>query len=349
MIRRLTLAAAVALALPAMAQPTPHAGHSITPAADPHAGHQMPATPPDPHAGHTMAAEPPTADPHAGHQMPATPPDPHAGHTMTPEPPAADPHAGHAMSGADLTVGNEPPPAVPADDLADALFGPAAMARARDTLRGEHGRVRFAKTMLDTFEVRPSAGGDAYAWGGAVRYGGDIHRFGLKSEGEGAFGGRLEHAEVQALYSRAIGPYFDLQAGVRQDLGPGPSPAYATVGVEGLAPYWFEVGAALFLSDAGDLSARLEGGYDLRLTQRLIVEPRVELNLAASAAPARRLGAGLTDAEIGLRLRYEFSRRFAPYVGVHHERKFGDTAVLARAIGDHAHDTRVVLGLRAWF
>src|SRR5690606_20487158 len=137
------------------------------------------------------------------------------------------------------------------------------------------------------------------------------------SEGEGENGG-LEHAEVQALYSRAVGPYFDLQAGVRQDLEPRPRRTYATIGIEGLAPYWFEVEGALFLSDRGGLSARLGASYDLRLTQRLILEPRVEASLAASDDAAVGVGRGLSDAEAGLRLRYEVRREFAPYVGVSH-------------------------------
>jgi copper resistance protein B len=121
------------------------------------------------------------------------------------------------------------------------------------------------------------------------------------------------------------------------------------VGIEGLAPYWFEVEGALFLSNKGDLFARLEGSYDLRFTQQLILEPRVEVNLQAQDVPELGEGAGLSDAEVGLRLRYEVRREFAPYVGVHYERKFGDTADLARAAGEDRDDLRVVLGLRAWF
>jgi copper resistance protein B len=275
--------------------------------------------------------------------MPAKPADPHAGHAM-PEAGAAPP-----MTGAQLPVGDAPAPTPPADRLADAVYGRTAMDPARDLLRLEHGGARLSKTMIDTLEVRPDKGPDAYAWEGEFRYGGDINRLVVKSEGEGAFGEHLEQAEVQALYSRAIGPYFDLQAGVRQDVQPRPRRTYATVGFEGLAPYWFEVEGALFLSNKGDASARFEGSYDLRFTQRLILEPRVEVNLAAQDVPELGVGAGLSDAEAGLRLRYEIRREFAPYVGVHYERKFGDTADFARAAGEDRDDLRVVLGVRAWF
>lgn len=345
--------------MPAASAPTdPHAGHAMPgapapTAPDPHAGHHMPAEPPapaaDPHAGHHMPADPPAApaDPHAGHHMPATPAqpaDPHAGHVMPAQP--ADPHAGHNMASAG--VGSEPAPVPPTDHAAERFFDARAMAEARALLRHEHGDIRWSRVLLETAEVRPSDGGDAYAWEGEASFGGDINRFVLSTEGE-AEDGDLHQAEIQALYSRAIGPYFNLQAGVRQDFGPRPRRTYATVGVEGLAPYWFEVAAALFLSDEGDLSARLEGSYDLRLTQKLILEPRAEVNLAASADRALEQGSGVRDVEFGLRLRYAIKPEFAPYVGVNWERKFGDTADFARAGGEGVEDARFVVGLRAWF
>jgi copper resistance protein B len=315
---------ALALATPAVAQP-----------ADPHAGHRMPAPtaqPADPHAGHTMPPAPP-ADPHAGHAMPqAVPADPHAAHRAQAAPPA----------------GNQPPPPVPTDYPADRFFPADRMAAARETLRREHGEMSWTTVMLETAEYRPSRGADGYAWEGRVSFGGDIDRALLKTEGESE-GHGLEQAEVQALWSHAIGPYFDVQAGVRQDFQPRPRRTYAVLGVEGLAPYWFDVEAHAFLSDKGDLSARLEGSYDLRLTQQLILEPRAEANLAAQDVPALGVGAGLSDVELGLRLRYAFTPEFAPYVGVNWSRKLGDTADYARAAGEDAEDTRLVVGLRAWF
>lgn len=222
------------------------------------------------------------------------------------------------------------------------------MAAARDIMRREHGGMAFSQVMLDLAEVQLRGGRDSYRWDGAFWYGGDINRLTLKTEGDGAFAGSAD-AEVQALYSRAIGPYFNLQAGVRQDIAPGPDRTYATVGVEGLAPYWFDVEGALFLSNKGELLARLEGYYDQRITQRLILQPRAEINLSAQRIPARQLGSGVTDAELGLRLRYEVVREFAPYVGVSWERQFGKTARYARANGDDAGGVGVVAGIRVWF
>lgn len=296
------------------------------------------ATPAVAQEGHAHHAPPPaasTADPHAGHDMA----------------PAADPHAGHVMASPAQAqpAGDAPPPPVATDHAAERYYSGEAMAAARAQLAEEHGGGKAWKVMLSTAEVRPSSDDDAYAWQGEFWYGGDVNRLVLKSAGEGELGGDLHSAEAQVLYSRAIGPYFDLQAGVRHDFEPGPSRTYATLGFEGVAPYWFEVEGAAFLSEKGDLSARLEGAYDLRLTQRLILEPRAEVELAAQDVPELGLGSGLTSAELGLRLRYEFRREFGPYVGISHERKFGDTADLARAAGEDVEDTRFVLGVRAWF
>lgn len=203
--------------------------------------------------------------------------------------------------------------------------------------------------MLDVLELRSGDGADGYAWQGEFRYGGDINRLALKSEGEGAFDGDLEQAELHALYSRAATPYFDLQLGVRHDFQPRPTRTYATVAVEGLAPYWFDVEAALFLSHKGELSARFKGSYDLRLMQRLVLQPRAEFDLAAQDTPALGISAGFTEAEVGLRLRYEIRREFAPYIGLTYRRRLGDTADLARASGAKPAATQVVVGVRTWF
>lgn len=237
-----------------------------------------------------------------------------------------------------------PPPPVPTDHTADRDFDPAQMARAREVLRQEHGGMAFSKVMVDTFEH----GDDSYAWEGEAWVGGDLTRAVFKTRGEGVDGERPETAEVQALWSRAVSPYFDVQAGLRRDMGSGANRTWAVLGTEGLAPYWFEVQGAVFLSDHGELAARGEGSWDLRITQRLILQPRAELEAAARDSDALGLGAGLTRAEAGLRLRYEFSRRFAPYIGVAWERKLGETAAIARAAGEDVEGTRFVVGIRAW-
>lgn len=324
---------------PALAQP-----------ADPHAGHAMPAQP----ATAKPTADKPAADPHAGHVMPVPPraADPHAGHAA-PSAAPADPHAGRAaaaavQTGADLPVGSEPAPQPPAEAAADRVYGAGPMARGREILRAEHGGARVSKVMLNMAEARLGSDG-GYHWDGEAWWGGDLNRVVLKSEGEGSWNHGAEDAEAQVLYSRAVGLYTDLQVGVRHDFEPGPQRTYATVGFESLFPYWFEAEGALFLSDKGELLGRLEGTYDFRLAQRLVLQPRAELNFAAEDIPSRGVGSGLSDAELGLRLRYEIKREFAPYVGVVWSRKVGDTADFARADGEDVDDTRIVVGLRAWF
>lgn len=287
---------------------------------------------------------------HAGHGAAA--PDPHAGHAPAP----ADPHAGHDMSamghGAPPAEGPaesaEPPPA-PRDHAADRYFAPATMAAARARLTAEHGGTPAWQVMLDMAEARLGEGADGYAWRGEAWMGGALHRAVLKTEGEGRSGEGAEEAEVQALYSRAASPYFDLQAGVRHDISPNPSRTYAVIGLEGLAPYGVELTAASFLSDHGELSARLEGAFDLRLTQRLVLQPRAEIDLAASDVAELGVGAGVSRAEYGLRLRYHLSRELAPYLGVVHRATYGETRDLARAAGEEPEATLLVLGLRAWF
>jgi copper resistance protein B len=347
MKKALIIVLSLSTATPALAQ---HTGHAMPDSAaegkasDPHAGHEMPAA--DPHAGHDLPAAPPAAT--------QKQPDPHAGHTPPASAPAeADPHANHAAAAQSPTppVGPPPPAALagPAH-AADTVFAPLVMADARQEVRAEHGGLKAYKFTIDQLEVAARKGRDGYAWEDVqFWYGGDLNKLWLKSEGEGTFGDGIESAEVQALWSRAIAPFFDLQAGLRYDIRPKPDRAYLALGLQGLAPYWFEVDAATFLSDKGDLTARLEGEYDLRVTQQLILQPRAEVELAAQDVPELGIGSGLSTAEAGLRLRYEFVPEFAPYVGVEYEHAFGNTADLRRAEGEDAGGWNLVLGVRAWF
>jgi copper resistance protein B len=171
----------------------------------------------------------------------------------------------------------------------------------------------------------------------------------LKAESEGELGDQAHNIEIQALYSRAISPFFDARFGIRHDVRPNPARSHLVVGLQGLLPFVFEVDAALFLSDEGDLSGRVETEYDLQVTQRLILQPRIELDLAAQATPEFGIGSGVSSIEAGMRLRYEIRRELAPYVGIAWNRKLGDTADFARVAGEDRRNLQVVLGTRFWF
>lgn len=352
----------------------PAAAQAAAQTADPHAGHDMSAM------GQTGPAKPAQADPHAGHDM--------SGMTMpaqTPaSPPAADPHAGHDMTGMNrpgtrtgaidhsamtpgaMTMG-PPDTLTSADDVgrparqptpaaassgpvhaADLYFDPTAMAAARQAMLAENGDVRTTAVVIDRVEAGFGDGGTTWLWDAQGWTGGDVDRFWWKTEGQGS--DRLDDAEVQALYSRAILPFWDLQAGVRQMVRPDLEDTTDLVlGLQGLAPHWFEIDAAAFLSTEGDLSARIEAEYDQRITQKWILQPRAEVTLAASDTPEIEVGSGLGSLALGLRLRYEIRREFAPYAGVEWSRRFGNTRDLVEAGGGEGEDVRFIVGLRAWF
>jgi len=261
----------------------------------------------------------------------------HQGHSM---------HQGPVMAPARKEA---PAPVPPSDHAADAFFDPAAMARARRALRREAGGMGASMLMLDRLEWRPAQGADGYAWEVEGWTGGDLDRLAIKSRGEGLSGRRLEKAEVQLGWSHALDPWFNLRAGVRQDFRPSPRRTQAVLAIEGLAPYWFEVEGEIFLSHKGEVTGRAEASHDMRLTQRLILQPAAELTLSAQAMSDLHQGAGITSAELGLRLRYEIRREFAPYVGLHWERRFGRAADRARAEGEKPGDLRLVTGVRFWF
>ena len=251
--------------------------------------------------------------------------------------------------GTDLPAGRSVPPPVPTDKAADAVYGSEAMHMGRHHLNQFHGGQKLYQVAANIAEYQMRKGRDGFEWDAEGWYGGDINRLWVKSEGEGAFGEGLEKAELQALYSHAIDPYFNLQGGIRYDFKPNPSRIYATVGFEGLAPSFFDVEGALFLSNKGEVMARAEGYYDQRITQRLILQPRAELNFAAQNSREIGVGAGVSDAEIGLRLRYDIRREIAPYVGLQYRRAFGKTRDYFRAEGEDAAGWSVLAGVRTWF
>ncbi len=201
----------------------------------------------------------------------------------------------------------------------------------------------------DQFEYRAHDGRDSLKWDAQGWVGGDYDKLWLKTEGAKRTGGKLEDAEAQLLYSRLLTDFFDVQAGVRFDPEPHPRRGYAVLGIQGLAPYYFETDAALFLSNEGEVTARFSAEYELLLTQRLILQPAFEINLAAQDVEERGIGSGINDIEIGLRLRYEIRREFAPYIGVNWERKLGQTADIARSNSEDVEIPSLVAGIRLWF
>ncbi|ANK82080.1 MAG: copper resistance protein CopB [Rhizobiales bacterium NRL2] len=207
----------------------------------------------------------------------------------------------------------------------------------------------FTFLQVERFEYRATDGKDLLNWEAQGWAGTDTNKAWLKTEGEKLVGGKVEDAEVQLLYSRMIAPFWDLQVGARYDIRPDPSRGFAVFGVQGFAPYFFEVDAAGFVSEDGDVSARIEAEYELLLTQRLILQPSAELNFAVQEVERLGIGRGLSDVELGLRLRYEIVREFAPYVGVSWERKVGRTADFARREGEDVDSLALVAGVRFWF
>jgi copper resistance protein B len=184
---------------------------------------------------------------------------------------------------------------------------------------------------------------DAQAW---IGY--DLNKLWIKTEAMRR-DGITEDAEVQALFSHAIAPFWDLQAGMRHDKIPDTTRDWGVIGVKGLAPYFFDVDTALFVGESGHTAARFKAEYEMLFTQRLILTPSVEVNFYGQNDAETGAGAGLSDAEAGLRLRYEISREFAPYLGMNWNRKFGNAAEFAKTAGETESDAQWVIGLRAWF
>jgi copper resistance protein B len=213
--------------------------------------------------------------------------------------------------------------------------------------------ARFGKALFDRLEWRNGDTGEGRGvWDGQAWYGGDYDKLWVKSEGKYVSSGRdtgFRDADVELLWSRVISRWWNLQGGGRQDFGPGQSRTWLSVGLEGLAPQWFETEATLYASDEGRTAARLKAQYDLLLTQRLVLQPFAEANLYGHSDRQHQLGSGLSDLEVSIRLRYELRRDFAPYIGVVWLRRFGETADLVRAAGGEASDLELAVGLRVWF
>jgi copper resistance protein B len=263
------------------------------------------------------------------HQHPSPP-------APTPPPsPAEEDHSAHQPAAGEL-----PPFIPPVTDADRAAAFPDVMGHS------VHDSAVNYFVLFDQLEWRGGSGG-GLSWDNRGWIGKDRHRFWFRTEGE-ADAGRLAMANAHALYGRAISRWWDVVAGVRQDARPGGAQTWAAIGVQGLAPYFFEVQATAYLGAAGRTHLRVETEYELLLTNRLILQPLVELDIDGKGDPDRRLGAGLTSVEAGLRIRYEFRREVAPYIGVTWHRRFFGTADQARSAGESIGSTRLAVGLRVW-
>lgn len=249
-----------------------------------------------------------------------------------------DEHAGHVMPVQHASPGTPIPP-LTAEDRAAAF----------PDVEGHtvHDRAIHYFVLFDQLEWRPSGSGDV-SWDSKGWIGRDVNRMWFRTEGE-ATQNEVERVETHFLYGRAIARWWDLVAGIRQDFRPGPGRTYAAFGVQGLAPYWFEVEATGYIGEGGRTHARLEAEYDLLLTNRLIAQPLVEIELYGQKDIERGIGAGLSSTGLGARFRYELRRELAPYVGVTWDRLYGATRELAISTGKDGGAARVTFGVRAWF
>jgi copper resistance protein B len=258
----------------------------------------------------------------------AAPPDANAGNPVH-----------HALSEATTDHIPPPPPQNPMQEM---------NAREMIDVMGMDDDATFAMLKMDRLEYFDSDPSSGASWNGSAWIGGDFDKLLVRSEGESTHG-NLENADAEFLWDHAVAAFWDMELGVRQDFGQGPHRTWAAFGVQGLAPYWFEIGATAYVGNAGRTALRFEADYELSLTQRLILQPRFELNAYGKDDPAANIGSGISDAEFGLRLRYEIRREFAPYVGVERVQRFGRTADFARANDISAGETQWVVGLRLWY
>lgn len=238
----------------------------------------------------------------------------------------------------------QPAAAVPTATDADRAAAFPQLSRGHDM----HDNALQHYVLIDRLEVWDADHGSGLAWDGRAWLGTDLDRVWLRSEGERS-DGATENAGIEVLYGRSISPWWDLVAGIRHDFEPGDAQDFAAVGLVGLAPQKFEIEATAYLGEHGQTALRFEAEYELLLSNRWILQPRIEAELHGRDDLRRSVGTGLGTAEAGIRLRYEVTRQFAPYLGIVHERAFGRTARFQREAGEDARDTRLVAGIRVWF
>jgi copper resistance protein B len=252
-------------------------------------------------------------------------------------------HAGHAMEDMDMASmqdGRAPADARDPDAYADGLES--------ESRHLHMGGGYFGSIMLEKFEYYDGEGSNGFNFDGDAWYGSDYNRLWFKADG-GRSRGDSSATRMEALWSHALTPYWDTQLGLRHDAWEGPARNWVVLGMQGLAPYWFDVEAAFYVGENGRTAFRAEADYDLLLTQRLILQPAAEISIHGKDDEARDIGSGLSEVELGLRLRYEFRREFAPYVGIAWHRKYGDTADLAEKAGEETEEAQLVLGFRFWY
>lgn len=281
-----------------------------------------PSAPADPHAGHVMEQEKPAAP---------APGDPHEGHVMTPSPPE---ERGGPV---------ELPPFIPkpTDEDRRAAFPDVNGHAAHDQ------KVNYF-VLLDQAEWQYRDGQGMLVVDSTGWVGRDRDRLWFRAEGDGVDGG-VGDASLQALYGRQVARWWDVVAGMRQDMRPGPAQTWAAIGLQGLAPYWFEVEATAYVSTSGQVQAQFHAEYDLRITNRWIIQPLADLRVSATSDLERHVDAGLSTTEFGLRLRYLVRREFAPYIGVTWPRAYGHAAAHAAMRGEPGSGARLVAGARMWF
>ena len=202
--------------------------------------------------------------------------------------------------------------------------------------------------VFDRLEAWNADNGTGLAWEGRAWIGTDLDRLWLRSEGE-RIDNRTQKADLEVLYGHSFSPWWDVVTGFRHDFKPGASQNFAAIGVMGLAPYKFEVAATAYIGQSGQTAARVEVENETLLTNRLVLQPLLELNFYGKDDARRGIGSGLGTVEAGLRLRYEFTRQFAPYIGLVREHAFGSTADLRHDNGEDTNDTRITAGVRIWF
>jgi len=220
-------------------------------------------------------------------------------------------------------------------------FGPMPRLRLAD-------EYNFGAFMMNRFEAVRSDDNTWATYDFQARYGRDYNRVVLKAEGD-IDSGTLEEGTTELLWGHAVDTFWDAQLGVRHDSGEGPNRSWLAIGAQGLAPYWFEMDATFYIGDEGRTALALEAEYELLITQKLILQPRLEANVYGKNDAERALGSGLSDIAVGIRLRYEVRREFAPYVGIEWIGRFGDTADYLRAAGESKDETTAVAGVRFWF